>query len=87
MSDRPPAAADPWPGCDVCSQRTRVDRRSAALAFLACRHGPEFLKRCRHCGGLWLETLRYERWLTMAEAEQQFGGSLADGSPPWPEPG
>lgn len=68
----------PDEGCDVCRLSARADRRHDALGMIACRGGPEYLKRCRNCGGFWLETLRYERWLPRNEAEAEFGGPLPE---------
>ena len=69
----------PKDGCEICALSARADRRRDALATVACRSGPEFLKRCAACGGHWLETLRFDRWLKPAEAEELFGAPLADG--------
>lgn len=63
-------------GCDICRLSARADRRLAVVEPIACRHGPEYLKRCGACGGFWRETLRYEAWLPRAEAEAVFGGPL-----------
>ena len=69
----------PKGGCEICALSARADRRGDALTTIACRSGPEFLKRCAACGGHWLETLRYERWLDASEAANLFGEPLADG--------
>ncbi len=69
----------PKGGCEICALSARADRRGDALAPIACRPGPELLKRCTACGGHWLETLRYEKWLDAREAANLFGEPLVDG--------
>ena len=66
----------PKEGCEICAISAKADRRGDALAVIACRSGPEFLKRCTICGAHWLETLRFEQWLDADEAAELFGGSL-----------
>lgn len=60
-------------GCETCSLESRADRRGDALITIACAHGPEFLNRCTVCGGFWLETLRFEKWLSRTEVVEMFG--------------
>jgi hypothetical protein len=69
----------PKGGCEICSLSARADRRGDALATIACRSGPEFLKRCPACGSIWLETLRFEQWLAESDAVEQFGEPLSEG--------
>ena len=71
----------PENGCEICALSARADRRGDALAAIACRSGPEFLKRCTICGGHWLETMRFEQWLDTNDAAELFGGPLAQD--PW----
>jgi len=62
-------------GCDVCSMSAPFDRRLDATPVIACRRdGPEFLRQCLVCGDYWLETQRYEKWITREEAAKNFGG-------------
>lgn len=69
----------PKGGCEICALNARADRRGDVLATIACRSGPEFLKRCAACGGHWLETLRFDQWLDTTEAAELFGEPLAEG--------
>ncbi len=67
----------PLKACDICDQGSWADRRAYALETIACRGGPEFLKKCTVCDSLWLETLRFDVWVSRQQAEADFGGPLA----------